>query len=92
MQTERTCPVCGKRWSVTVPERGALPIYCSRACSAKAARQRASARSEDLARAINDAIVALEERRVAAAMRALRRARSLLAGRREGEEHEDVTD
>lgn len=84
METQRVCPVCHKRWMVTIPERGALPVYCSRACSARAARQRASARSEDLARAIDDAIVALEERRVAAAMRALETARSLLAGRREG--------
>lgn len=86
------CPVCHKRWMVTIPERGALPVYCSRACSARAARQRASARSEDLAKAIDDAITALEERHVAAAMRALRLARSLLAGRREGEQDGDVTD
>lgn len=95
MQTERTCPVCGKRWMVTIPERGALPIYCSRACSAKAARARAAARSEArsdaLVRAIDDAIAQLRERHIAAAIRSLETARSLVAGEGEGDD-QDATD
>lgn len=94
MQTERTCPICGKRWMVTVPERGALPTYCSRACSARAARARAAARSEArndaLLAAIDEALAQLRERRVAAAIRALEAARSLVAG---GEgDHEGTAD
>ena len=95
MQTERECPVCHKRWMVEVPERGALPVYCSRACSARAARARASARSEAkseaLLGAIDEAIAQLRERHIAAALRTLETARSLVTGGREGDGHDQGT-
>ena len=96
MRTERTCPICHKRWMVEVPERGALPIYCSRACSARAARARAAARSEAkseaLVAAIDEALEQLRERHVAAAIRALEMARSLVTGDTEGEHDEGNTE
>lgn len=96
MQIERECSVCGKQWSVEIPERGALPIYCSPGCSAKAARARAAARRAEhdaaIVDAIDAAIAALRERHVAQAINLLEGVRTTLLGGREGAHHEGATD
>ena len=78
VEIERECRECGKRWMVTIPERGALPIYCSRACLAKAFRTRKAARQAvreaEMAQAVAEAIEHLEHRRTGAALKVLRKA------------------
>ena len=78
VEIERECRECGKQWMVSIPERGALPLYCSRACLAKAFRARKAARQAvreaEMAQAVAEAIGHLEHRRTGAALRVLREA------------------
>ena len=84
MEIERECRECGKRWMVAIPERGALPLYCSRACLAKAFRerkaQREAAHEAQMVEAIEAAIAHLEHRRTGAALRVLRKAQETIGG------------
>lgn len=82
MEIERECKQCGKRWMVVVPERGALPLYCSRSCLAKAWRERRAGRDASVAEAIAEAIAHLEARRIAAALSVLSEAQHLIEGKR----------
>ena len=78
VEIERECRECGKRWMVAIPERGALPIYCSRACLAKAFRTRKAGREAqreaEMVEAIAAAVEHLEHRRIGAALKVLREA------------------
>lgn len=69
---------------VAIPERGALPIYCSRACLARAFRTRKAGRQAaheaEVAEAIAEAIDHLEHRRTGAALRVLRAAQQTTIG------------
>lgn len=67
---------------VTIPERGALPLYCSRSCLAKAWRERRAGRDANVAEAITEAISHLEARRIAAALTVLREAQQNIEGKR----------
>lgn len=82
MEIERECKQCHKVWSVTIPERGALPLYCSRSCLARAWRERRAGRDASVAEAIEAAIEHLEARRTAAALTVLREASHLVEGTR----------
>lgn len=72
-----------------MPERGALPIYCSRACLAKAFRTRKAGREAqreaEMAQAVAEAIAHLEHRRIGAALKVLREAQGTIGGIDEGE-------